>query len=149
MWGVRPPVRRRAGEAKGTGSGRAIAGTAHAAAGAAAEDPADPGALTAQTAQGARVEYGCQVVDGFAGGGEVPIPKRGAPGAGGGGGQSELGHDRLVPREERQQGEEQVQEGRRKMDAIHRLRQAAKGVGFVRCGDRMWHHRWSCHGQDR
>jgi hypothetical protein len=27
------------------------------------------------------------------------------------------------------------------MDAIHRLRQAAKGVGFERSGDGMWHHR--------
>ena len=118
-----------------------MAGKAHAAAGAAAQDPADPGALAAETAQGARVEYGCEVVDGFAGGGEVPIPKRGAPGAGGGGGQGEFGHDRLVPREERQQGEQELKQGRRKMDAIHRLRQAAKGVGFERSGDRKRHHR--------
>ena len=118
-----------------------MAGKAHAAAGAAAQDPADPGALAAEATQGARVEYGCQVVDGFAGGGELPIPGGGAPCAGGGGGQGELGHDRLVPREERQKGEKQVEEGRRKMDAIHRLRQAAKGVGFSRSGDGMWHHR--------
>ncbi len=117
-----------------------MARAAHAAAGTPAQDPADPGALAAQTAQGARVEYGREVVDGFAGGGEMPIPLRGAPRAGGGGGHGELGHDRLVPREERQQGEQELKQGRRKMDAIHRLRQAAKGVGFERCGGRMWHY---------
>jgi hypothetical protein len=119
-----------------------LARTAHAAAGAAAQDPADPGALAAQTAQGARVEYGCQVVDGFAGGGEVPIPQGGAPGAAMGGRQDafELGRDGSVPGEERQQGEQELEQGRRKMDAIHRLRHAAQGVGLVRSGDSVWHH---------
>ena len=120
-----------------------MAGKAHAAAGAAAQDPADPGALAAETAQGARVEYGCQVVDGFAGGGEVPIPLRGAPGAAVGRGQGgfELSRDGFASGEDGQLGEQELEQGRRKMDAIHRLRQAAKGVGFERSGDGMWHHR--------
>ena len=118
-----------------------MAGTAHAAAGAATHDPADPCALPAQATQGARMEYGREVVDGFAGGGELPIPQRGAPGAGGGQGDSELGGDGLGPGEDRQQGQQEVEQGRRKMDAIHRLRQAAEGVGFDRSGDLVWHHR--------
>ena len=92
-----------------------MAGTAHAAAGAATHDPADPGALAAQTAQGARMEYGREVVDGFAGGGELPIPQRGAPGAArgmGGAGHGDPGQEGPVPGEERQQDEQQVQQGR-------------------------------------
>ena len=115
-----------------------MARAAHAAAGTPAQDPADPGALAAQTAEGARMEHGCQVVDGFAGRGEVPIPKRGAPGAAVGRGQE--GRDGFVSGEECQQGEQEVLQGRRKMDASHRLRHTAKGVGFERSGDGMWHH---------
>jgi hypothetical protein len=52
-----------------------------------------------------------------------------------------LSRKEFVSGEDRQQGEQELEQGRREMDASHRLRQAAKGVGFVRCGGRMWHHR--------
>ncbi|MCX7378649.1 MAG: hypothetical protein NTY94_18105 [Alphaproteobacteria bacterium] len=52
----------------------------------------------------------------------------------------ELGRGGSVPGEERQQGEQELEQGRRNMDAIHRLRHAAQGVGFVRGGGSVWHH---------
>jgi hypothetical protein len=112
-----------------------MARAAHASAGQAAQDPADPGALAAQTAQGARMEYGREVVDGFADGGEAPILTRGARPA------AEEGRGEAGAEEERQQGEQEAEHGGRKMDVIRRLRQAAKGVGFDRSGDGIWHHK--------
>jgi hypothetical protein len=89
------------------------------------------------------MEYGREIVDGFASRGELPIPLRGAPGAAVGRGQGglELTCDGFVSGENGQQSEQELEQGRRKMDAIHRPRQAAKGVGFERSGDGMWHHR--------
>jgi len=87
------------------------------------------------------MEYGREVVDGFAGGGELPIAQRGAPGAALGGAEDEAGHRGLAAEEDGEQGEQEVEQGRRDMDAIHHLRHAAEGVGFVRSGDRVWHHR--------
>ena len=102
-----------AGGARGAGSGRATARTAHAAAGPAAEDPADPGALAAQAPQGARMEYGREIVDGFASRGELPIPLRGAPGAAVGRGQGglELTCDGFVSGENGQQSEQELEQG--------------------------------------
>ena len=122
-----------AGDTERAGSGRAATGRAHAESGEAAQDPADPGALLAQATQGAGGEYGREIVDGFAGGGELPVPERGAPGAAGRGGA--LGREGLVAGEDGQEREQETQQGRRKMDAVHRLRQAVQGVGFGRSGD--------------
>ena len=89
------------------------------------------------------MEYGRKIVDGFASGGELPIPLRGAPGAAMGRGQGgmELACDGFASGKNGQQSEQELKQGRRKMDAIHRLRQAAKGVGFERSGNRKRHHR--------
>ena len=49
------------------------------------------GAVAAKASQGARMEYGREIFDGFAGGGELPIAQRGARGAALGGATGELG----------------------------------------------------------
>ena len=73
------------------------------------------------------MEYGREVVDGFAGGGELPIAQRGAPGAalGGGEGGRDLGGEGLVADENGDEGEQELEPAGREMDARHRLRHAA------------------------
>ncbi len=140
-WGARRPWRG-AGDGVRAPCGGGLAGTAHAGCGEAAQNPADPGALPAQPAQTAGRQYGREVVDGFAVGGEVPVPQRGAPGADGGAGDrgADPGLEGLVAGEDGEQDEQQVQQGGGEMDALHRLRQAAEGVGFARSGNGKRHH---------
>jgi len=111
------------------GYGRAQAGQGHALGAVAAQDPAEPGALAADAAQGAIVPDGLRVFGGIEFRGGIPVlaraPQRAARG---------LRHG-----ERGEQSQQQELQGGRNPGVRDRPRQEARCVGFDRSGGLMWH----------
>ena len=124
-----PPGWWRAGDECRAGYGRAQAGQGHALGGGTAEDVAEPGALAADSAQGAVVPKGVRVFGGVEFGGGIPVLARAPQGVARGPGHGERGEE----------GQQQELQGGRNPGVRDRPRQEARGVGFGRSGGLKWH----------
>jgi hypothetical protein len=124
--GVRRPGRG-AGGLRRAEFERAAAGRGHALVGGATQNPADPGALAADLAQGAVIPEGVRVFGGVEFGGVIPVLARAARGVRHG--------------EGGEQGQQQELQRRRNLGVQNRPRPGARCVGFARCGGLMGHRR--------